>query len=269
MPDTPIMKGKRAIVTGGGTGLGAATALGLAKQGASICINYATSAEAAEKVAAECRTHGVDAFAVRADVGEDDQCKALVKAAITRMGAIDILINNAGATKFAPHADMDALTPDDFMRLYRVNVLSMYQMIRAARPHLEADAKPGQGGGSVVNVSSIAGVTGMGSSVAYAATKGAINTMTLSLARALAPKIRVNGVCPGYIASGWYTKHTGADAEAARAEEIRRSTPLKAVSGPEDVAEIILFFAGPASRHVTGEFMLVDGGAHLGMAPRG
>jgi NAD(P)-dependent dehydrogenase (short-subunit alcohol dehydrogenase family) len=257
------MKGRRAIVTGGGTGLGAATALGLAKAGASVCINYATSAEAAEAVAADCRALGVDAFAVRADVSEDDQCKALVKAASMRMGGLDVLVNNAGTTKFVPHADMDGLTPDDFMRLYKVNVVSMYQMIRAARPQLEAGD-----GGSVVNVSSIAGVTGMGSSVAYAATKGAINTMTLSLARALAPKIRVNGVCPGYIASGWYTKHTGAEAEAARAEEIKRSTPLKVVSGPEDVAEIILFFASPASRHVTGEFILVDGGTHLGTTLR-
>lgn len=253
------MKGRRAIVTGGGTGLGAATARGLAKAGASVCINYATSAEAAEQVAADCRALGVDAFAAQADVSEDEACQALVRAAVARMGGVDVLVNNAGTTKFVPHGDMDALTPDDFMRLYKVNVVSMYQMIRAARPHLEAGD-----GGSVVNVSSIAGVTGMGSSVAYAATKGAINTMTLSLARALAPKIRVNGVCPGYIASGWYTKHTGAAAEAARSDEIKRTTPLKVVSGPEDVAEIILFFAGPASRHVTGEFMLVDGGTHLG-----
>jgi NAD(P)-dependent dehydrogenase (short-subunit alcohol dehydrogenase family) len=259
IPENTPMKGCRAIVTGGGTGLGAATALGLARAGASVCINYATSTEAAEKVAADCRGLGVDAFAVRADVSEDEQCKTLVTEAAMRMGGLDVLVNNAGTTKFVPHADMDGLTPDDLMRLYKVNVVSMYQMIRAARPHLEAGY-----GGSIVNVSSFAGVTGMGSSVAYAATKGAINTMTLSLARALAPKIRVNGVCPGYIASGWYTRHTGAAAEAARAEEIRRSTPLKVVSAPEDIAEIVLFFAGPASRHVTGEFILVDGGTHLG-----
>lgn len=257
------LKGKRAIVTGGGTGLGAATALGLARLGASVCVNYATSADAAEKVAAECRAFGVDAFAVRADVGEDDQCRALASAAATRMGSIDILINNAGTTKFAAHADLDALSTDDFMRLYKVNVVSMYQMIRACRSHLEAGD-----GGAVVNVSSLAGVTGTGSSVAYSATKGAINTMTISLARALAPKIRINAVCPGFIASGWFTKHVGAEFDAKRGEEIAQATPLKRISSPEDTAEVILFYAGPNSRHVTGEFLMVDGGAHLGMALR-
>jgi 3-oxoacyl-[acyl-carrier protein] reductase len=256
------MQGKRAIVTGGGTGLGAATAVGLAKRGVSVCVNYASSAEAAEKVAEECRGLGVDAFAMKADVSEDDQCRALVAAAVERFGGLEVLINNAGITKFAKHADLDALSADDFMRLYKVNVVSMYQMIRAAREHLAADGK-----GAVVNVSSIAGVTGAGSSVAYTATKGAINTMTLSLARALAPSIRINAVCPGYIASGWYTKHAGAEAEAARSAEIARLTPLKVVSHPEDVAEVVLFYASPASRHVTGEFMLVDAGTHLGGVP--
>jgi 3-oxoacyl-[acyl-carrier protein] reductase len=123
------------------------------------------------------------------------------------------------------------------------------------------------GKGSVVNVSSIAGVMGIGSSVAYAASKGALNTMTLSLARALAPAIRVNAVCPGYIGSGWFTKYQGEAVEDRIAQQVAASTPLKVASMPEDIAETILFFAGPASRHVTGEFIIVDGGTHLGMAP--
>jgi 3-oxoacyl-[acyl-carrier protein] reductase len=256
------LKGKQAIVTGGGTGLGAATALGLARRGANICVNYSSSADAAEKVAADCRALGVDAFTKQANVGEDADCRALVEAAVAKFGGVDILINNAGITKFAKHSDLDALDADDFLKLYRVNVVSVYQMTRAAQPHL---AKSGKG--SVVNVSSIAGVTGIGSSIAYAATKGALNTMTLSLARALAPNIRVNAVCPGYIGSGWFTKYQGSAAEDQTAENVAKTTPLKVASQPEDIAETILFFAGAESRHVTGEFIIVDAGMHLGYAP--
>ncbi|MGC4029797.1 MAG: SDR family oxidoreductase [Steroidobacteraceae bacterium] len=262
MTDINSMKGKRAIVTGGGTGLGAATAVGLARRGVNVCINYNSSAEAANEVVAQCQRLGVEAFAVRANVAEDPDCRALVGAAVERFGGLDILINNAGITKFARHSDLDALDAEDFLRLYKVNVVAVYQMIRAAQPHLVAAGKA-----SVVNVSSIAGVTGMGSSIAYASTKGALNTMTLSLARALAPDIRVNVVCPGYIGSGWFAKYQGDTAESQTAEAVARSVPLQVASMPEDIAEAILFFAGPESRHVTGEFMIIDAGMHLGYAP--
>ncbi|MDZ4762765.1 MAG: SDR family oxidoreductase [Alphaproteobacteria bacterium] len=256
------MKGQRAIVTGAGTGLGAATALALARQGVNVCINYASSADSAEHVADDCRKLGVEAFAVKADVGEDAGCRALVAAAVERFGGLDVLVNNAGITKFAKHGDLDALDAEDFQRLYRVNVIAVYQMTRAARPHMDAAGK-----GSVVNVSSIAGVVGIGSSIAYAASKGALNTMTLSLARALAPTIRVNAVCPGYIGSGWFTKYQGDAVEDKTARQVAETTPLRVASMPEDIAETILFFAGPQSRHVTGEFIIVDAGMHLGMAP--
>jgi 3-oxoacyl-[acyl-carrier protein] reductase len=263
MAETPnSMRGKRAIVTGGGTGLGAATAIGLARRGVNVCINYNSSADAAEQTVAECRKLGVEAFAVKANVGEDSDCRALVDAAVKQFGGLDVLVNNAGITKFAKHTDLDLLDADDFLRLYKVNVVAVYQMTRAARPHLDKTGK-----GSVVNVSSIAGVTGIGSSIAYASTKGALNTMTLSLARALAPSIRVNAVCPGYIGSGWFTKYQGSDVEEQTAENVAKSTPLKVASMPDDIAETILFFAGPESRHVTGEFIIVDAGMHLGYAP--
>ncbi|MDP3739079.1 MAG: SDR family oxidoreductase [Hyphomonadaceae bacterium] len=263
MADANSMQGKKAIVTGGGTGLGAATAIGLAKRGVSVCVNYNSSADAAEQVVAECKKLGVDAFAMKANVAEDADCRALAETAAKQLGGIDVLVNNAGITKFASHADLDALDAEDFMRLYKVNVVGTYQMTRAARPHLD---KAG-GKASVVIVSSIAGVTGIGSSIAYASTKGALNTMTLSLARALAPGIRVNAVCPGYIASGWFTKYQGSSVEDQTAERVIQSTPLKVASQPEDIAETILFFAGPESRHVTGEFIIVDAGMHLGYAP--
>lgn len=260
MPNS--MKGKRAIVTGGGTGLGAATAVGLARRGVNVCINYNSSADAANEVVNQCKALGVEAFAVKANVAEDADCRALVAAAVEKLGGLEVLVNNAGITKFAKHTDLDALSSDDFLNLYKVNVVAVYQMTRAAQPHLAASGK-----GSVVNVSSIAGVTGIGSSIAYASTKGALNTMTLSLARALAPNIRVNAVCPGYIGSGWFTKYQGDDVEAQTAEAVAKSVPLRVASMPEDIAESILFFAGPESRHVTGEFMIIDAGMHLGYAP--
>jgi 3-oxoacyl-[acyl-carrier protein] reductase len=256
------MQGKRAIVTGGGTGLGAATAVGLAKRGANICINYNSSADSANEVVAECKKHSVEAFAVKANVAEDADCRALVAAAAEKFGGIDVLVNNAGVTKFVKHNDLDGLDAADFLRIYSVNVVAGFQMIRACRPEFEK-----AGAGAVVNVSSIAGVTGNGSSVAYAASKGALNTMTLSLARALAPVIRINTVCPGYIGSGWFTKYQGAEAEQQVIENVIKGTPLRVASQPEDIAEAILFFAGPESRHVTGEFMIIDGGTHLGAAP--
>jgi 3-oxoacyl-[acyl-carrier protein] reductase len=262
MTNVNSMKGKRAIVTGGGTGLGAATAMGLARRGVNLCINYNSSADAANEVVAECKKLGVEAFAVKANVAEDADCRALVDAAAKEFGGLDVLVNNAGVTKFVKHADLEALDAADFERIYRINVIAGFQMIRAARPHMEKAGK-----GAVVNVSSIAGVMGNGSSIAYAASKGALNTMTLSLARALAPTIRVNTVCPGYIGSGWFTKYQGSDAEQQVVDTVIKSTPLQVASQPEDIAEAILFFAGPESRHVTGEFMIIDAGMHLGATP--
>jgi 3-oxoacyl-[acyl-carrier protein] reductase len=256
------LEGKGAIVTGGGTGLGAAVALGLARRGANVLVNYASSADAAERVASECRALGVKAVAVRGNVADDADCVMLAAAARDAFGRIDILINNAGVTKFARHGDLDALSAEDFQRIYGVNVIGSYQMVRAVRGDMVA-----AGGGSVVNVSSIAGVMGIGSSVAYAASKGALNTLTLSLARALAPLIRVNAVCPGYIASGWFTKYQGEAVEDKTAEMVAETAPLRIASTPEDIAGSILYFAGPESRVVTGEFIICDAGSHLGAAP--
>jgi 3-oxoacyl-[acyl-carrier protein] reductase len=256
------MQGKNVIITGAGTGLGAATALALARLGANIAVNYSSSAEAAEQVAELCRAEGVSAFAVQASVADNADCERLVAGTVERFGGVDVLINNAGITKYADQKDLDLLAAEDFERVYRVNVIGVYQMVRAARKALEAN-----GAGAVVNVSSIAGVMGIGSSIAYAASKGALNTLTLSLARSLAPKIRVNAVCPGYIASGWFTKWVGKQMEDSLAKSVAETTPLQVASTPEDVAESIVFFASPASRNITGELLITDAGMHLGGAP--
>jgi len=251
-----------AIVTGSATGIGAAVAEKLASAGARVVVNCTKSLQDAEETIARIQAAGGDAILGQGDVSSDADCRSIAKVAQDKWGRIDMLVNNAGTTKFADHADLDALNADDFINIYKVNVIGAYQMIRACAPALKAS-----GFGRIVNVSSIAGVLGVGSSVAYAASKGALNTMTKSLARSLAPEIRVNAVCPGYIGSGWFTKYQGTSVEDQTADAVAKSTPLKVASQPEDIAETILFFAGPESRHVTGEFIIVDAGMHLGYAP--
>lgn len=254
------------VVTGASTGLGRAIAVETAARGAAaVVINYARSREEAEETARQVEQEGAKAVLVQGDVAQDADCRKIAAAA-EPFGRVDALFNNAGITKFAPnHADLDAVDAEDFLSLYRVNVVGAYQAIRACRSLLEAAPQPG----AVVNTSSIAGVMGVGSSVPYAASKGALTTMTLSLARALAPKIRVNAVCPGFIDTPWFTKGLPED----RAERMRQgaaaSTPLKAASTAEDVAGATVFLASPAARHITGETLLVDAGTHLGYAPMG
>ncbi|HEX7884993.1 MAG TPA: SDR family NAD(P)-dependent oxidoreductase [Phenylobacterium sp.] len=247
------------VVTGASTGLGRAVAVEVAARGASaIIINYARSREEAEETARQCQAHGAETVLVQGDVAHDDDCRRIAAAA-QPYGRIDALFNNAGTTKFNNHADLDGVSGQDFLDLYAVNVVGAYQMVRACRSLLEAAPRPG----AVVMTASIAGVTGIGSSVPYAASKGALNTMTRSLARALAPKIRVNAICPGFIDTPWFGKGVG-DAEADRIRtNAAERTPLKVASKPDDIAASAVFLASPASRHVTGETLLVDAGLHL------
>jgi NAD(P)-dependent dehydrogenase (short-subunit alcohol dehydrogenase family) len=252
-------------VTGSSTGLGAASALGAARRGAkAVVINYVSSKAEAERTADECRTAGAEVAVVQANVAEDADCRRLAEAAAP-WGGLDALINNAAMTKFAPdHADLDALQAEDFHRLYAVNLIGAYQMIRASRPLLETAAQARGRSSAVVNVSSIAALNGTGSSVAYIASKGALNSMTIALARALAPKIRINALCPGLIDTPWFVKAPGGEAGAEKLRAwAREAMPLKVASTAEDVAEVALFLAGPASRNMTGERIEADAGFHL------
>jgi len=255
--------GKVILVTGSSTGLGAAIAIGAAKRGAkAVIVNYANSKKEADETADLCRKAGADVAVVQGDVAEDADCKKIAEAA-AKFGKIDALANNAGITKMAPnHGDLNALTKDDFLRVYSVNTVGPFQMIRAARSLMEA-----AGTASVVMTSSIAAVTGVGSSVAYAASKGALNTMTISLARGLAPKIRVNAICPGFIDTPWFTKGVGAEAAKALRDNVAKQAPLKAASTAEDIADPALFLLSDHSRHITGETLMIDAGMHLGFSP--
>ncbi|HEX5378213.1 MAG TPA: SDR family oxidoreductase [Phenylobacterium sp.] len=251
------------VITGASTGLGRAIAVETASRGAhAVVINYARSVDEAQETARLVEAHGAKAVLVQGDVADDADCRKIAEAA-KPFGRIDALFNNAGTTMFANHADLDAVTAEDFQRLYGVNVIGAFQMVRAARTLLEAAPRPG----AVVNTASIAGVTGIGSSIPYAASKGALTTMTISLARALAPKIRVNAICPGFIDTPWFGKGMSEERVARLREGSAASTPLKAASSAEDVAAAAVFLASTASRHVTGETLLVDAGSHLGFAP--
>jgi 3-oxoacyl-[acyl-carrier protein] reductase len=251
-----------AIVTGSASGLGAATAAILARSGARIVINYSSSQKEAEETADLCRSAGGEVVVVQGDVSRDEDCRKIVAAAAS-WGRLDALVNNAGTTKHVPHHDLDGLSAEDFQRMFAVNSVGPFQMVRAARPLLEAGAKASGRASSVVNVSSVAGISGIGSSVAYAASKAALNTMTISLARALAPLIRVNAVCPGYIDTPWFTKGRGVEGAAKVRDAVIAKVPLKRASTAEDVANVVCFLATAQSSNMTGEILRFDAGAHL------
>src|ERR1700722_11582953 len=250
-----------AIITGSASGLGAAPPAILAKGGARIVINYSSSQKEAEETADLCRTAGAEVVVVQGDVSRDEDCKKIVAAA--PWDHLDVLINNAGITKHVPHDNLDGLSAEDFQRLFGVNTIRPFQMVRAARSLLEAGAKASGHASTVVNVSSVAGISGVGSSVAYAASKGALNTMTLSLARALAPLIRVNTVCPGYIDTPWFTKGRGEAGAKLVRDSVVAKVPLKLASTANDIAALVCFLATPSSSSMTGEVVRMDAGMHL------
>lgn len=267
MADQKDLAGRKAIVTGSATGLGRSIALRLAERGADVIINCTKSIADGEATVADCQKAGSQARLVQADVSTEEGCAKLAEAASV-WGRLDILVNNAGITRHArDHSDLDALSRQDFLDIYAVNVAGPYLMMQACKPLLEKTYKDTGRAAAVLNVSSIAGVTGIGSSVAYAASKGAFNTMTISLARALAPAIRVNAICPGFIGTRWFKDEMSAEQYAKMEAGVAASVPLHVASGPDDIADSAVFFLTDASRHVTGETLLVDAGMHLGYAP--
>jgi 3-oxoacyl-[acyl-carrier protein] reductase len=246
-----------AIVSGSATGIGAACARRLASQGFNVAINYTRSADEAEATAAACREAGADVVAVQGDVADDNACRRLADAAVERWGTIDVLVNNAGITRFADPADLATLGKDDFDRIFAVNVTGAYQLTRAAREHLRRSTHA-----SVVNVSSHSGFSGMGSSIAYAASKGALNTLTLSLAAALAPEIRVNAVCPGYVDTRWMSGKLNDEEMKTFKARAAEFAPLKHLVTPDEVAEAVCWFA-LGGRAITGQLLVIDAGTHL------
>lgn len=253
------LQGKAAIVTGASRGVGAATARALAKQGCAVLINYAQSEEAAETVAAEVRSHGVKAELFQGDVAEDSACRGMVERALAEFGRLDVLVNNAGTTEFIPADDFEAIDDAVWSRLMDVNLKGVFQCVRAARPHLESS-----GSAEIVSVASVAAFTGRGSCIPYCASKGALVTMTKSLARVMGPSVRVNAVAPGFIKGDWLKRGVGENYESFVAAK-EAEAPLQTACTPEDVADTILSLI-TGSDLVTGETLTCDAGHTLGGA---
>jgi 3-oxoacyl-[acyl-carrier protein] reductase len=248
------VEGKAAIITGGGTGVGRATALKLGRLGCSVLVNYRSSRDEAQQTAEDIGALGVKAVAFQADVADDTACRATVEAALEAFGRLDVLVNNAGTTRFIAHTDLEAVQADDWDQIMAVNLRGPFQCARAARAALATD-----GGGEIVNVSSVAGLRAIGSSIPYCASKAALNNLTLTLARSLAPEIRVNAVAPSFITGRWLKDGLGPAYEPVKAA-IEEKTPLGRVCDPDDVADAIVGLV-TGSDLVTGQILACEGGA--------
>jgi 3-oxoacyl-[acyl-carrier protein] reductase len=237
-----------ALVTGGGTGIGKAIALAFAESGASVAVNYSRSRDDAEATVDAIRGGGRKAITVQADVSQERAADELVDRVVREWGRLDILVNNAGTTRFIEYKDLDAVTGEVWDRILAVNLKGTFFCSRAAAAVMTE--------GRIINIGSTAGVSGLGSSIAYAASKGAVHTLTKSLARALAPRITVNAIAPGLIETRW---HAGREADNARRV---LSFPAKRSGRPDDIAHIALMLA-TADNFITGQVIVVDGGALL------
>jgi 3-oxoacyl-[acyl-carrier protein] reductase len=240
--------GKIALITGGGTGVGRAAALQLAVRGYHVAVNYSRSRDEAESCAAAARERGARAIAIGCDVSNDAQVRAMIDQCRREFGRLDVVVNSAGMTHFVPHADLEQMTEARWDEILAVNLKGPFFVCRAAIPLMKSG-----GGGAIVNVASVAGIAGSGSSIAYAASKGGLITMTKSLAKAFAPEIRVNAVCPGPIITRWLEGHED------MVEAAVKITPLKRASTTDDIADVITFLACDAGM-MTGQAVVVDGG---------
>ncbi|HEY1653091.1 MAG TPA: SDR family oxidoreductase [Acidimicrobiales bacterium] len=244
MSDVPL-HGRVVAITGSSSGIGAATARAFADAGASVLVNSARSVADGEAVAASLP----DARYVQGDITDAGVPERLVAAALERWGRLDTLVNNAGTTALIPHHDLQAASVDVWRRIFEVNVFGTWAMSVAAVPALR------EAHGSIVNVASVAGVRPTGSSIPYAASKAALNHMTVLLAKVVGPEVRVNAVAPGLVDTPWTEEW-----DVVR-EVVRQVAPLKRSGQPEDIAEVILALAGAA--YVTGQVVVVDGGLSL------
>ena len=237
------LDGMVAIVTGSSSGIGERTAQRLSELGARVVVNSASSVEAGKAVASALPG---ESHYVQADISDKAQCQNLLDETVNRFGRLDLLVNNAGWTTLVPHGDLDSLTDEIFMRTFEVNVYGTWWLTKAAMPMLRASSD-----GHVVNITSVAGVRPMGSSIAYSMTKAALNQMTRLMAKSHGP-VRFNAVAPGLVETpwtkDWSTQHAG----------IAAINPIKRSATPDDCAEAVLALV--RNKYVTGEVFVVDGG---------
>ena len=240
------LSGKVVLVTGSSSGIGEAVARTFAARGARVVVNSSSSVEAGEKVAAELP----EAVYLQGNVADPAQARSLVERAVAQWGRLDVLVNNAGTTVRIAHQDLDAVTPEVWRRILEVNVQGTWQVTQAAVPALRES-----GAGNVVNISSLAGVRPLGSSIPYAVSKAAVNHMTLLLANVLGPQIRVNAVAPGLIDTPWTESWDDVR------EMTRAMAPLQRSGTPDDVAAVVLGLV--QAPYVTGQVVVCDGGIWL------
>jgi 3-oxoacyl-[acyl-carrier protein] reductase len=245
---------KVALITGSATGIGRACATKFASLGFKVIVNYpGVDREQAEETVRLVEGQESEALLIECDVSRDYQVVAMVQQIEQAFGRLDVVVNCAGVTHFIEPSDLESMTEEKWDQILAVNTKGPFFVIRAAKPLLKKGPAS-----SVVNISSAAGVSGFGSSVAYCASKGALNTMTKTLARALAPEIRVNAVCPGPIDSRWLR-------QGMTEEEIqdRVSTlPIPKIVSPEDVADTVAYLAIGTSK-TTGQLLTVDCGRSM------
>lgn len=242
--------GQVAVVTGGGTGIGQATCRALALRGVDCVVVYSRSETEARETVAGIEASGGRAWATRADVTDPEAVDNMVRATLSRYGRLDYLVNNAGITRQLPFDDLQAIEDPMWDALFAANVKGSFLCSRAAAPHLARSPT-----GAIVNVGSIAGETGYGSSIPYAVSKSAVHGLTRSLARALAPDIRVNCVAPGAVATRWW------EGNEEKMMALSGALPLQRISTPEDIAETIVMLL--AARSMTGQIVRAENGQTL------
>jgi 3-oxoacyl-[acyl-carrier protein] reductase len=240
-------KRKAALITGSATGIGRAVAVRFAKEGLAVAINYSRSQAEAEEALAEVRRYGIPALSCCCNVADDEAVRNMVARCRDEFGGLDVLVNNAGTTRFIEHSDLDALTDEVWDEIFDVNLKGTFYCCRAAMPLLQARS------GCIVNVTSVAGLQGNGSSIPYAASKAALNCLTKSLATAFAPRVRVNAVAPGPVLTRWLADHMD------RVERYVQATPMRRAATPEDIADAVAFLA-LGNTLVSGQVLVVDGG---------
>lgn len=241
------MSRRVALVTGSASGIGRESAWKFAERGFAVTVNYSKSRDEAEETADGVRERGAEPLLFAANVADESAVKTMVDQTVKTFGGLDVVVNNAATTHFIPHSDLDALTDEVWDEIYAVNVKGLFRVTRAALPHLKSRR------GNVVNIASVAGIAGSGSSIPYAASKGAVITLTKSLAKAFAPDVRVNAICPGPVQTRWMADHQD------MVEGAMALTPLKRPATPGDIAEAVIFLAC-VDTLMTGQAVVMDGG---------